>query len=99
MVQRSRVPSNTNDLGVLQTFMAGESNGRSQLSGVAYEWRGKLVFWTDRLQRKVGVTSSDGRFTKTLIEGDANFQPTAIVVHSDEGALNALLVDDMCVCE
>ena len=59
--------------------------GRSQVTGVAYEWRGKLVFWTDRLRRTISAITSDGVFSKTLIEGDANFQPTSIVVNSDDG--------------
>lgn len=73
----------------IQRALLGESNNRSletviqfnleSPEGIAIDWVGKKLYWTDRLPGKIEVAELDGKNRAVLISEDV-YQPRAIVV-------------------
>ena len=77
--QLYRIGFDGSDMQTVQNESIGE------VDGVAVDWVGRNLYWTDTRLKTISVSKLDGRYRRTLIRLDLENRPRAIVVHPNRG--------------
>lgn len=68
------------------------TSGNSYIAGIAYDWIGRNLYWTDFILEHVEVASSDGRYRRILFHENLT-NPWSIAVDPRAGARYLFLTD------
>ncbi|KAK3090942.1 hypothetical protein FSP39_015919 [Pinctada imbricata] len=60
--------------------------GIGEVKGMAFDWVTKNLYWTDQTYKWIKVSSSDGRYQRTLVDSNL-VEPLGIVVHPQRSQL------------
>ena len=77
---------------ISRAFMNGSSNehvvsvGLQYPDGLAVDWIGNNLFWTDSKTHRIEVSKLDGRYRKTLLWENI-WEPRSITVDPEEGCV------------
>ena len=92
-IKRSYIPVSKSSLGYTQKLSSIRNSSRNDhdLSAIAVDWLAKNIYFADNFNRAIKVSTSDGRYTKTLITEHVD-EVYSIVVNPILGYLASLQI-------